>query len=190
MFLVVTGGSAIPIWMEPQDGNNSDKSTFHKTVKKVREFQKQFKECSKFKWVADSALYSREKLLKRNDYLWLSRVPETITEAQELIEKPDSDIRWVEREKGYKTASFRSTYGGIQQRWLLIYSQKSYEREKQTFERKLAKQDSELEKLMWHLSNENFSCREDAVKSIKKIVKKFPNHIISFQVKQVKKYKK
>lgn len=79
MSLVVSGTGAIPIWMEPQNGNNSDKKSFHETIKKVRAFQKQLKHCPEFKWVADSALYSADKLLKQTDYLWLSRVPERLT---------------------------------------------------------------------------------------------------------------
>lgn len=100
MSLVVSGPSAVPIWMEPHDGNSSDKKEFHETIKKVRAFQKELKGCPEFKWVADSALYSKEKLLKQSDYLWLSRVPETINEARELVERDDKEINWDEVEKG------------------------------------------------------------------------------------------
>jgi transposase len=55
-------------------------------------FQKQLKGCAEFKWVADSALYDKERLLKQADYLWVSRVPETIKEARELVETPDEKI--------------------------------------------------------------------------------------------------
>lgn len=190
MSLVVTGKSSMPIWMEPQNGNSSDKATFHETIKKVRAFQKQLKSCPDFKWVADSALYSKDKLLKQNAYLWLSRVPETITEARELVEKLDSEIPWVVREKGYKTADFGSNYGGIKQRWLLVYSQQSYDREKKTLERKLAKQDESLQKLLWHLSNERFSCDKDAIKAVKKIEKQYPYHNITVTVQPIVKYGK
>lgn len=178
MSLVVSGASSIPIWMEPQDGNSSDKKTFHETIKKVRAFQKQLKGCPEFKWVADSALYSKEKLLKQTDYLWLSRVPETIVEARELVELDEQEIDWKPREKGYKTASFSSFYGEIEQRWLLVYSEQFYKREKQTFERKLSKQDEELKKLLWHLGNEIFSCSSDAIKAIVKAAKKFIYHCV------------
>jgi len=57
MSLVVSGKSELPIWMEPQNGNSSDKTAFHETIRKVRAFQKQLQSCPDFKWVADSALY-------------------------------------------------------------------------------------------------------------------------------------
>lgn len=178
MSLVVSGASSIPIWMEPQDGNSSDKKAFHETIKKVRAFQKQLKNCPEFKWVADSALYSKDKLLKQTDYLWLTRVPETITEARELVELDEHAIDWKPSEKGYKTASFSSHYGEVDQRWLLVYSEQSYKREKKTFDRKLAKQDEELKKLLWHLGNEIFSCESDAIKEVSKASKKFLYHSV------------
>ena len=190
MSLVVSGSSSMPIWMEPQNGNSSDKKSFHETIKKVRAFQKQIKNCPDFKWVADSALYGKDTLLKQTDYLWLSRVPETIKEARDLVEKPESEINWLEREKGYKTASYISNYGDVKQRWLLVYSKASYEREKKTFERKLQKQDEALEKALWHLGNEIFSCDEDAKKSLNKLAKKFPYHEVEIKINSVMKHAK
>jgi transposase len=71
--------------MEPLDGNSSDKESFHTTIKKVENFKRQLNLEKNFKWVADSALYTTDKLLKSNNYLWLTRVPETINKAKELI---------------------------------------------------------------------------------------------------------
>ena len=188
MSLVVSGKSAMPIWMEPLDGNASDKATFHETIKKVREFQKQLQGCPTFKWVADSALYHKDKLLKQADYLWLSRVPETIKEARALVEKSDSEISWTEREKGYKTANFTSHYGNIEQRWLLIYSEKSYQREKKTVERKLKKSDEVLEKKCWHLRNDVFLSESDALNALQEISKKFSLYLFEYSIESVVKH--
>ena len=128
--LVVNGSSSIPLWIDPLDGNSSDKISFHETIKKVEDFRAQIDVKGKFKWIADAALYTKEKLLKSNDYVWVTRVPENITEAKNLIEKFDGEIGWEEREGGYKTAEFKSWYGDIEQRWLLVFSQQAYEREK------------------------------------------------------------
>lgn len=171
--LVANGPSDIPLWMEPLSGNSSDKKSFHETIKKVRAFQKEINHDKNFKWVADSALYSKEYLLKTNDYLWLSRVPETINEARELLERPLQAIEWQKGEKGYKTAAFTSNYGGIEQRWLLVYSEQAYQREKKTLEKKLGKQEELLRKALWHISNESFNCEADAVKALKPLKKKY-----------------
>lgn len=188
--LVVNGPSAIPIFMEPLNGNNSDKNSFHDTIEKVNAFKKQINLEKNFKWVADSALYGVDKLLKHNDYLWLTRVPETIKEAKKLVEKPDKEIDWKELEKGYKTASFVSSYGGLEQRWLLIYSAQAYQREKKTLDKKLKDKDDALKNTLWHLGNEVFDCEKDAQAALKKIERKNSLHIIKSQIVPVMKYAK
>ena len=188
--LVTSGSSAIPIWMEPLDGNSSDKKSFHETIKKVRDFQNQIKSGPNFKWVADSALYTKDKLLKQTDYLWLSRVPETIKEARDLSERPDTDIEWELHEKGYKSASFESCYGDVKQRWLLVYSQQAYDREKKTFENKLKKQEDALNKTLWHMGNQSFACEKDAEKEINKLAKNYDYYKIEMNIVPLQKYKK
>jgi transposase len=183
--LVVNGPSSIPLWMEPLDGNSSDKANFHETIKRVREFQKQIDLEQKFKWVADSALYAKDKLLKSNDFKWLTRVPETIGEAKSLLEKADQEIDWVELENEYKSCSFTSHYGGIEQKWLLVFSQQAYHREKKTLEKRLAAKDQKLKQQLWHLSNEQFVCEGDAQKALKKIKQQHDLHHITAQIVSV-----
>jgi len=172
--LVVNGASDMPLWMEPLSGNSSDKTSFHETIKKVRAFQKEINLEKNFKWVADSALYSKEHLLKSNDFLWLSRVPETIGEAKALLECASKAVGWQAHGNGYKSAEFQSNYGEIKQRWLLVYSEQACQRESKTLEKKLAKQEALLCKVLWHLSNEKFNCESDALKSLKPLKKKYP----------------
>ncbi|HNA62236.1 MAG TPA: hypothetical protein PKW79_04090 [Rhabdochlamydiaceae bacterium] len=113
----------------------------------------------KFKWIADAALYTKERLLKSNDYVWVTRVPENITEAKELIEQLDAKIAWKEGEGGYKTAEYKSYYGGIEQRWLLVFSEQAYGREKKTLEKK-------LERSVIEQAEANFSANEGVMKRL------------------------
>lgn len=188
--LVVNGASAIPLFMEPLSGNNSDKNSFHETIKKVNEFKKQIQVEKGFKWVADSALYGKDKLLNQNDYLWLTRVPETVGEAKKLVEKPEQSIGWEERGKGYKTAAFISHYGGIEQRWLMVYSEQAYQREKKTLEKTLKMKDAALKMALWHLGNELFKCEKDAETALKKLEKKNRLYVIKSEIVPVLKYAK
>lgn len=187
--LVVNGPSSMPLWMEALDGNSSDKKSFHETIKSVEEFKSQINLDKNFKWLADSALYNKEKLLKETNYLWVCRVPETIKEAKELVEKPNDLMEWNEHEKGYKTAEFRSVYGGLKQRWILVYSEQAYYREKKTLENKLAKQSENVEKELWHLGNNKFNCEKDAVSAINKVKKKYKYFNIDYDIKPIEKFK-
>jgi transposase len=186
--LVVNGPSHMPIWMEALDGNSSDKTSFHETIRKVRAFQKQVDLSCDFKWVADSALYSAEKLLAANDYLWLTRVPETVAEAREWLSRPDGEVKWQDGEEGYRFAETLSVHGNVPQRWVLVYSEQGFAREKKTLERNLGKQEAQLKKDIWHLGNELFGCEKDAEGEMAKLTKEYPLYHVRGEAIAVKKY--
>ncbi|MGZ3745555.1 MAG: IS1634 family transposase [Pseudobdellovibrionaceae bacterium] len=186
--LVVNGPASIPLWMEPLDGNSSDKESFHETIKRVEAFRGQINVEAKFKWIADSALYTKDKLLKSNDYTWITRVPETIAEVKRLVEKLDEEIAWVEVGNGYKTSSSHSMYGGIQQRWLLVFSEQAYHREKKTLEKKIEKEAEVLKQALWHFGNQSFHCEGDALKALDTIKREYKWHSIEGQVVALSKY--
>lgn len=186
--LVVNGPSAIPICMEALSGNSSDKVSFHQTISKVEAFKRQIDLDQTYTWVADAALYTRDKLLKDNTYTWLTRVPENIKQARELLAKPDEAIDWQQQANGYKISSYTSHYGDIEQRWLLVYSQQSYQKEQKTLESKLEKEKEKLKQCLWHLSKQVFSCEKDAKKAIDQLAKKQKLLTISYQIESIKGY--
>lgn len=177
--LVVNGPSSIPLWMDPLDGNNSDKVSFHETIKNVEHFRSQINLDHTSRWIADSALYTKERLLKKNDFLWVTRVPETISEAKRLTEMPSKDIDWTDVGDGYKMSKFDSSYGGVMQRWVLVFSQQAYHREQKTLENKLQKEAKKLERALWHLGNQIFHCEKDAIKAFKVASKGYKLHRIT-----------
>jgi transposase len=186
--LVVNGPSSIPLWMDPLDGNSSDKVSFHDTIKQVEKFRSQIDLNGHFKWIADSALYTKDRLLKNNDYVWVTRVPETLTEAKQLVEKPSENIPWIDVGNGYRISRFDSSYGGINQRWLLVSSEQAYNREKKTFEKKIVKEEEKLKQELWHFGNQIFHCEKDAAKALKAIEKRYKMHRISSIVIPVNKH--
>jgi len=188
--LVVNGPSSIPLWMEPLDGNSSDKKSFHETVEKVRNFQSQIGIEKDSRWIGDSALYTKDKLLKENGYLWVTRVPEVIKEVRDLVKKDESEFDWELHSKGYKTTSVDSNYGGIAQRWIIVYSEQAYKRERKTLERRLDKQSKALEKVIWHLGNEIFNCEADAKSAIKKAEKQHRFFKFDYEIVAVERHTK
>lgn len=187
--LIMTGPANLPIWMEPQDGNSSDKASFHETIRRVQSFTENMSQNHDFCWVADSALYTPDKLLKHNSIKWISCVPESIKEAKNLVDEPDDSFKWYELENGYKWTEVESNYGGIQQRWILISSEQAYNREKQTIEKQFNLKLEELERDCWHLSNKLFNCPEDAIKAVIALQKKHKYYTISYEVTATEKYR-
>ena len=96
------------------DVNSSDKVNFHDTIANLRDFQSQIGVDESFQWVADSALYSKDRLLAR----WLSRVPETLSEAKQLVSLPAEALDWTDQGSGYPGAGCWLLFGAGLQRFL------------------------------------------------------------------------
>jgi transposase len=115
-------------------------------------------------------------------------VPETITEAKNLVEIPSEAIIWREMDNGYRISNCNSSYGGIEQRWLLVFSEHAYHREKKTLEKKIVKEAEKLSQSLWHLNNQVFHCEKDALKALEAIKKGYKLHKISGVVTSLNKY--
>ena len=189
--IVNTGPCGMPIWSEPLSGNSSDKRSFHDTIARVRSFQRELNDPEEFCWVADSALYSKDYLLQsKEDILWVTRVPETIKEAKQLVERPNAGIVWRELDSGYKIFRTTSQYGDVQQRWLLIFSPDAYKRELITLNRHIDKEYEEMKKALWHLSNEEFACEADSQKRFDEVAENYKFHKATCQVNQLAKHRR
>lgn len=187
--LTVNGPADMPLWMEVLDGNSSDKVNFHDTIANVQAFQSQLGVSESFKWVADSALYSKKRLLASNDYVWLSRVPETLKEAKTLASQPADQLVWVDQGAGYQTTCHESHYGDIQQRWLLVYSEQAYQREIKTFEKQLAQKEKQLHNVLDQLSKQEFSCEQDAQTAFDTLAdKQSPFFTLTSVIERIEKY--
>jgi transposase len=183
--LVVGTKANLPMWMESNSGNASDKKSFHETVRNMRAFQKQLK-ANDCHWIADSALYTPEKLLKHKDLYWTTRVVETISACKTLLEQ--EDFLWTKLEEGYAYSEIGSNYGGIKQRWIIVQSEQAYKRELKTLEKKVAKEAEAASKACWHLGNESFSCEKDAAAALKKLGKKYHFHRLQGSFEKIIKY--
>jgi transposase len=82
--LMTSYGSAIPTWLEVLSGNSSDKESF---VPSIEAYTAQLQAGDTPYFVADSALCSADNLQALPATKWASRVPQTIRQAQALVEQ-------------------------------------------------------------------------------------------------------
>ena len=83
--LIVENQAGIPLVMQALDGNSSDKSSF---TEAINTHIKQLQIDIGIEYlVGDSALFTAENLEQMKDIYWISRVPETLSDAQYIIEK-------------------------------------------------------------------------------------------------------
>jgi len=107
--LITSHKSALPVWLEVLSGNSSDKDSFPKSV---TAYCKHLGDAEKPCFVMDSAGYSADNLKTMKDVLWLTRVPETLAEAQRLV-RETTPTTMLELKSGYLGQEFSLTYAEI-----------------------------------------------------------------------------
>jgi transposase len=137
--LIIEHQAGIPVLMQPLSGNSNDTSTFGQVVS---EHIQQLQTTSGTTYlVADSALYSAENLQKLSETRtkWITRVPATLSEAHAALVQttPQTMAPLME---GYRYQALTSTYGGVEQRWVLLYSEHRSPQAQRTVDKQLLRQ--------------------------------------------------
>lgn len=164
----------VPLLAQTIAGNTSDKTHFRETLSSLKAQIQNSSHASYF--VADSALYTTNTLVEiSNQIKWITHVPDKIKAASEIIGSIfQEDME--ELSKGYKCAEICSMYGKTRQRWLLIYSEQAYLREKNTLERQIKKEFELKTKELKKFHSKNFDCECDARASLDILQKALKHH--------------
>lgn len=183
--LICTYRSAIPVWLEVLSGNSADKTTFLQTIQAyVAQLQAAERPC----FIADSALYSQEMLKALWAIRWITRVPETIQEARHLLQRLEPGEMQPSAQAGYRYGEVASQYGGVPQRWLVVFSQQAYEREVATFRQQLRRQQEQAQKQLWHLRHREFATTEAAQVAVAALERPWRFHRAQVQLETVPHY--
>ena len=89
----------------------------------------------------------------------MTRVPLTIKSAQKLVREMDADRLIKSEQVGYSYAEVKENYGGIEQRWLVVESQKRREADLKSLEAKIKKESEVASKKLKELSEQQFACK-------------------------------
>jgi transposase len=113
--------------------------------------------------VADRALYREANLekLAQTQMKWITRVPATLHEAQAALAQADPQAM-VSLTEGYRAHELTSTYGGVEQRWVLIYSEARQAPAQRTVDKQLRQQSDQEVKALKKLCGVTFACEADA----------------------------
>lgn len=174
--LIVSKG--LPIFIQTLSGDTSDKTHFKELV---LEYGKSLEEIWKNRiWIWDSAFYTKKNVEDVGEsFKWISRVPETISAAKKLLISSDVKSMTKTEMKGYCLLGTMVTYGGVLQRWIVVYSEKAYKRQVKTVEKRIQKEKEKAETALWHLSNKDFKCKEDGITSLRDAEKKWKYHKVN-----------
>ena len=171
--LICSGDGDIPIFLKLASGNQADSSCFGQIAV---DYQKQIEVDSLI--VADCALYTETNIKLMSDLRWLCRVPLSIKSAQSLISTlPESEFI-ASSLSGYKFKETTATYGGVEQRWLVVESEARRESDLGKLSQKIEKASEKAVKEINKLSQDKFACESDAIKALAKLSKTFKYHQI------------
>jgi transposase len=159
--LIVEHQAGIPLLMKPLSGNSSDVQNFGQIVTEhIKQLQTTY---GTTYLVADSALYSAENLQKLGEtgIKWITRVPATVTEAQDALAHADPETMEPLGED-YRYHMLASTYGGVAQRWMLCYSAQRRPQAQRSVDKRWRKQSETEAKAFQKLCRTAFACAADA----------------------------
>ncbi len=171
--MITSGDGDVPLYLRVGNGNDADQAIFTEVI---AEFQQQWKAAQPEVYVADAALYSEENLAALGETPWISRVPATIAEAQQLMQTLPSEMFTVSCSDNYAIAEVCSTYAGIRQRWLVVQSEVRRQADLKQWDKRIELAKTKQAKALKDLSAHPFACETDALDAAKTLAKKLKYH--------------
>lgn len=138
--------------------------------------------------IADSALYTEDNLQKLAPVKWLTRVPERIALAKALVERISAEQMEPAAQEGYRYTELCTTYGGVPQRWLVVWSAQAEKRERATLQKRVEKEKQAAEKEWKALQRKEFPSREAAEEAVAAYTRRWKFHQVKGQYQEVPYY--
>lgn len=167
---MIVNQHGVPLFMQSFSGNKSDKKSLPEMIQKLR---KSLSLDDSSYWVADSAIYSEENLkLLGNDLHWLTRVPETVGAAKDLI---SGELEMIPaKDSRYAFHATSLIYGDIAQKAVVFWSQEMQIQKEKTFDKNFQKKLNNAQKDLNSLKHQRFACEPDAIAAAKKWISDHP----------------
>jgi len=178
--------AGLPLMMQALSGNNSDKESFREMVVN---FTEQMRVDFGIEYlIADSALYTAETLSSMSTLLWISRVPETLNLACDVIDVVAPGLMHDPTQGAFRRIEVE--YGGVKQRWVIVFSPEAYQRARKTVDKQCRKQSSAETKAFAQLCKQDFACEADARKALEAFEKSLKMTFVNdAQIDAVPRYK-
>ena len=172
--LIASEDGDVPLYLRVGNGNDSDQAVFTEVI---AQFKQEWKAAKPEVYVADAALYSQENLEALGKTPWISRVPATISEAQQLMQTlPQEIFRVSSSNNNYSMTEVCSSYGAVPQRWIVVQSESRQKTDLKQLDKRIAKEHSEKTKLLKDLTAHPFACETDALDAAQLFTKKLKYH--------------
>jgi len=185
--MMVTQDGGIPILGQCLSGNSSDNKVFENRSKALIE---QFKAGDTTKYlVADCKLYSKQNAENLKQLQFITRIPDSIGLAGEMIDKAIEQDKWEQLEEGRMMQVIEVEHYNMKQRWHVLSSETSNNRAHKQVEKQINKESEKIKQQLYHLQAQRFNCEQDAQLATQTLAKKWKFHQLeTTEIKQHKKF--
>jgi len=174
MVALISSGEGVPQFLQPLDGNASDKRSLLEAVTTLTQQLKMSGEAAGV-YVADSGIYSTENMTILNEagVPWASRVPETTTTAQVLVrEEPEAWQMSADGQRQWWSRVLDLPQG--RERWMVVRSKEGEARARPTLQRQVERDRTTWTQRLWHLGHQPFASHIDAEAALAKACQRLP----------------
>jgi len=168
--LMVSQDGGVPFVSKSWDGNASDNNVFKE---RSAALLKEFAASSGPRYlIADSKLYTEANAPNLTCLPFITRIPGSLKDVSRVIKQALVSDQWhpVDEQSSYHRVDL--CHYGIEQRWLVVYSQAALQRSSKTVAKAQSKEYEKAKKQLFHLQAQRFDSTEAAYKALDEIVQK------------------
>lgn len=172
--LMTAQDGGIPLVSQSWDGNTSDNAVFQEWANALID---EFKASPTPAFmVADSKLYTEKNAPFLAQLPFLTRIPESLQVAQQIIQQAWDWNHWVPLDKNYRFQRIDLGHYGIDQRWLVITSRSGGQQAQEAVTKAQAKEREAIDKQLYHLHAQRFSSEKEAHVHLDRLACKWKYH--------------
>lgn len=172
--LMVSQDGGVPTFSKCWNGNASDNKIFKERTAALIE---QFKTGESPRYIIlDSKGYTKDNSYNLKFIPFITRAPKSLKAENTIVKQALHFEQWQPINDDYRIQSFELGHYGIEQRWIVVWSDGAFERAKITLEKRVKKERKAIEKQLFHLQAKRFTKEALAVKELEKFVQGWKYH--------------
>jgi transposase len=187
--LMVAQDGGVPLLSKSWDGNASDTKIFQE---RAQALMTTFQASASPRYVvADAKLYSEENAANLKKLGFITRVPGTLKLVTHVIAQALGWDTWQSLDETTRYQAIELGHYGMAQRWLVVWSQASYERAVASVDKACQREAAAIAKQLFHLQAQRFETPTQAHETLSGLAKQWCYHQVeSAELIEYKRYGK
>jgi len=175
--LMVAQDGGVPLMSQSWDGNASDTGVFKERCEALLT---QFAASETPRYlIADAKLYTEANAPNLARLPFITRIPETLTVTQQIIEQAWAWDAWQPLDETVKYQRVALCHYGMAQRWLVVSSQDAWQRAAHTLAKAQAKEAEQVQTQLFHLQAQRFPSETAARAALETIGQRWRSHQVA-----------